>query len=95
MPMVLDYFDAVMHAVVPEGYVVGAYGPGSVLKALKDASLVRCAWLANAKGWRGYREFLGQQDVLQNTMPFTLPFGLEIDGDEAVSPERAGLWRPA
>jgi len=94
MPLVRDYFDAIMHAVVPEGYIVGAYGSGAVLQALRGG-LVRRTWLANAKGWSGYRDFLGQQDVLQTTLPFTLPFGLEIDADEASNPQDAGLWRPA
>jgi hypothetical protein len=94
IPLVLDYFDTILHVLAPEGYIVGAYGCGAVLKALKEASLIRRTWLANAKGWGGYKDFLGQQEVLQTTLPFTLPFGLEVDNDEAVNPQDAGLWRP-
>lgn len=93
MPMVLDYFDTIMHAVVPDGYVVGVYGPGAVCEAVIGASLAKCGWLANAKGWPGYHEFKDKAAVIQTSLPFTLPFGLEIDEDEAVSPEIAGLWR--
>lgn len=91
MPLILDYFDVILHIVAPESYLIGAYGPGSVLKALREASLVRKTWLSNARGWDGYKDFLGQQDVLQTTTPFTLPFGLEVDNDEAT--EDCGIWR--
>lgn len=94
MLMVIDYFDVVMHAVVPEGYVVGVYGPGAVCRRVIDSCRVKCGWLANARGWPGYHDFKNDAAVIQTTTPFTLPFGLEIDGDEAVSPEVAGLWRP-
>lgn len=94
MPAVIDYFDAVMHVVVPEGYVVGVYGPGAVCRRVIASGRAKCGWLANAKGWPGYADFRPDAAVVQTTTPFTLPFGLEIDGDEAVSPERAGLWRP-
>lgn len=93
MPMVLDYFDVVMHAVVPEGYVVGVYGPGAVCQRVIGASLAKCGWLAGATAWPGYREFKDSAAVIQKMPSITLPFGLEIDDNEAVSPEVAGLWR--
>jgi hypothetical protein len=94
MLTVLDYFDVVAHAVVAEGYVVGVYGPGAVCQRVIDASLAKCGWLAGATAWPGYREFKDRAAVIQKMPSITLPFGLEIDEDEAVSPEVAGLWRP-
>lgn len=94
MPAVIDYFDAVMHVVVPEGYVVGVYGPGAVCQRVIDASLAKCGWLAGATAWPGYKAYKPKAAVIQKMPSITLPFGLEIDENEAVSPEIAGLWRP-
>ena len=93
IPAVLDYFDRIMAGVVPEGYVVGVYGSGLVCRRVLAAGYAKCAWLSNAKGWNGSRDY-HDWAVHQTTLPFTLPFGLEVDGDVAVSPEHAGLWRP-
>lgn len=94
MPMVLDYFDTIMHRVVAEGYVVGVYGPGAVCQRVIDASLAKCGWLAGATAWPGYKAYKPKAAVIQKMPSITLPFGLEIDENEAVSPEIAGLWRP-
>lgn len=91
--LVERYFEQIMGAVTTRGYIAGAYGPGLVLQMLKARNLVERTWLANAKGWRGYRDWLPHADVVQTTLPFTLPFGLEIDGNEARND--AGMWRPA
>lgn len=90
---VLPYFDKIMAAVVAEGYVVGVYGSGLVCRRVL-ATYAKCAWLSNAMGWRGSREY-HDWAVKQTSLPWTLPFGLQIDSDEAVSPEHAGLWRPS
>lgn len=90
---VSDYFKRVMGIVTVEGYRVGAYGSGLVLKTLKAQNLVEHTWLANAAGWQGSRDYTGW-DVKQTTLPFILPFGLQVDGDECPDPARAGLWRP-
>jgi hypothetical protein len=93
MPLVLDYFDTIMAGVVPEGYVVGVYGSGLVCRRVLAASYAKCAWLSNAMGWHGSRDY-HDWAVKQTSLPWTLPFGLQIDSDQAISPEHAGLWRP-
>jgi hypothetical protein len=91
---IADYFKVINEAFHKVGYKVGVYGSGLVCRELRDLRLAQKTWLANAKGWFGYREFLGKQDVLQVSHPFTLPFGLTVDNDECGSPADAGLWRP-
>lgn len=91
--LVERYFEAVLAIIVPAGYFVGAYGPGLVLQMLRARGLASRTWLSNAKGWRGYQDWLPHADVVQTTLPFTLPFGLQIDGNEARND--AGMWRPA
>jgi len=92
LPAVERYFERIMGAVTVGGYVVGAYGSGLVLQMLTARNLAERTWLANAKGWRGYQDWLSHADVVQTTLPFTLPFGLQIDGNEARND--AGMWRP-
>jgi hypothetical protein len=86
----LGYFQELNEHV--RDWDVSVYGPGHVCKALKVAGLAKHTWLANAKGWRGYKEWLPHADVVQTTLPFTLPFGLEVDGNECRN-ERC-LWMP-
>lgn len=86
------YFEILNSAPDLRRWEVSAYGPGAVLAALKDDGLVKHTWLANARGWRGYKDWLPHADVVQTTLPFTLPFGLEVDGNECRN-ERC-LWMP-
>lgn len=91
--LVLPYFDKIMAAVVTAGYVVGVYGSGLVCRKVLSSSYAKCAWLSNAMGWRGSREY-HDWAVRQTSLPKKLPFGLEVDDDEAISPQHAGLWKP-
>lgn len=95
MPDILAYFQVVQDALWLEGYLTGVYGSGMVCRTLVDHGVVHKTWLSNAKGWRGYYDWFSKADVVQTTLPFTLPFGLEIDGDECLRAAAAGLWRPA
>lgn len=92
--MICDYFARVMGIVTVGGYVVGGYGSGFVLKTLLSRNLIERAWLANAMGWQGSRAFTGWH-VKQSSLPFTLPFGLQVDANECPDPVAAGMWRPA
>ena len=93
MNPVIMYFDLLAHDFALTPWNLGVYGPGAVCAALKDEGLVDFTWLSNAKGWRGYKDWLPHADVVQTTLPFTLPFGLEVDGNECRNPRC--LWRPA
>ena len=64
------------------GYLAGAYGSGLVLGVLLAAGVIHYSMLANAKGWQGYDDFLGKQDILQLTGSVN---GLNSDPDEAAS----------
>lgn len=87
---VLDYFAAAGGEL--HEWRISVYGPGHVCEALSEANLVWHTWLSNAKGWRGYKEWLPKADVVQTTLPFDLPFGLNVDGNEARND--AGMWFP-
>lgn len=96
---VIPYFDLVARVVAGSDpvkgarYIVGVYGSGLVCRRVVSSGMAKCAWLANATGWRGTKGYEDWQ-VKQTSLPFTLPFGLEIDANTAFSPEHAGLWRP-
>jgi hypothetical protein len=89
MPAILAYFSIFVTMLAGE-YKIGVYGSGYVCESLDH--MVDYTWLSNAKGWRGYKEWLPKADVVQTTLPFTLPFGLQIDGNEARND--AGMWKP-
>ena len=100
LPAVKAYWEPFARAVKGAGYGVGVYGDDLVLKELTAWHIPNWgdaadhAWLTNARGWIGDKAF-ADWDVKQTTLPFTLPFGLQIDGDEAKGHVEAGLWRPA
>lgn len=85
---VVAYFDVVGPIVCDEGWRVGVYGSGLVCGSVS----AEFTWLANAKGWHGYQGWFPKADVVQTTLPFTLPFGLQVDGNECRN-ERC-LWMP-
>jgi hypothetical protein len=100
LPLVKEYFEPFSRAVKGAGYGCGVYGDGDALEAITSwyitgwGDVADHAWLANAKAWTRNKDF-SNYDVKQMTLPFTLPFGLQIDGDEARGYVEAGLWRPA
>lgn len=79
---VLPYFEAIRAAFADGEYRVGVYGPGSVCKAVKEAGHADLTWLANAKGWSGYRVWEPHCDVLQH-LETKMFGGLDVDPDEA------------
>lgn len=91
---ILDYFLIVKEVLWRAGYYVGVYGSGLTCKALSEEGIVHRTWLANARGWMGYKEWYPHADVIQSTLPFTLPFGLQVDADITKDPRGAGMWRP-
>lgn len=89
---VISYFRVLKSKVWGDGdYNVGVYGSGLVCEMLKKIGLVDFTWEANAEGWFGTKQYEGW-DVKQKTLPFTLPFGLQVDGNEARND--AGMWKP-
>lgn len=83
---VLPYFKAVSEAFADGEYTTGIYGPGWFCQAVKDAGYVTYTWLANAKGWKGYKAFLPNADLVQE-LPTHIAGGLDVDPNHAVSPE--------
>jgi Domain of unknown function (DUF1906)/Bacterial SH3 domain len=59
---VLPYFQGVTTAFATQNgqpnYRVGVYGSGATCEAVLDAGLATFAWLAQSKGWAGYKAFL-------------------------------------
>lgn len=92
---IIDYFLIVKDVLWRAGYRVGVYGSGLTCKTLSDEGVAHRTWLANAKGWSLYQAWYPHADVIQTTLPFTLPFGLQIDADVCHDLLHAGLWRPA
>ncbi len=64
-------------------YKVGAYGSGKVLELLQANGLVDYCWLAQARGWSGYKPFLQSGDwTMMQQMPAIWPgAGFSYDGN--------------
>jgi hypothetical protein len=93
----LAYFEVVRRIVSDAGlaYGVGVYGDDLVLSEVCGRDLADHAWLTNAKGWLDDRAF-DDWDIKQTSLPHApLPAApsFEIDDDEAVGVEVAGLWQ--
>jgi len=97
----LAYFEVVRRIVSGAkdlrglAYGVGVYGDDLVLSEICARELADHAWLTNAKGWLDNRAF-DDWDIKQTSLPHApLPAApaFEIDDDEAVGVEVAGLWR--
>lgn len=71
---VIPYFRGVGSVLAPDGgtpaYRVGVYGSGVVCAALLDLGLAELAWLAQSRGWSGYKDFLqSKRWALKQAMP--------------------------
>ncbi len=95
---VTRYFSEVNRVLAGSGYKVGAYGSGAVCDHLLKNELVDYCWLANAKGWSGYRNFEDfKRWVLKQhlTTKRGQCFGTEVDlntGNERFAD--FGQWKP-
>lgn len=71
-------------------YKVGVYGSGAVCKMILDEGLAQFAWLAQARGWSGYKEFLNSHRwSMRQLMPSSVG---EIECDpNVVNPAQAGI----
>lgn len=100
LPLVKAYWLPFAQTVKGAGYGVGIYGDDAVLEAICGWTIdgfgdaADHAWLTNAKGWIADKTF-DDWDIRQTSTPVTLPFGLQVDYDEAYGEIRAGLWRIA
>ena len=67
---VIPYFEAAKQALGGI-YRIGAYGCGATCAAALDSAGCDKAWLANAAGWTGYRQFLaeGRAAIVQGKGP--------------------------
>lgn len=79
---VLPYFKAIREAFADGEYRVGIYGPGQFCQAVKDAGYADLFWLANARGWKGYVQFKGAADLVQQ-VPTHIAGGLDVDPNVA------------
>jgi hypothetical protein len=59
---VIPYFKGIASAMAtPNGllsYQIGIYGSGAACDAILSAGLAQYSWLAQSKGWQGYKTFL-------------------------------------
>jgi hypothetical protein len=87
MDAVQRYFDAIGKVLRPRGYLVGAYGNGQALNALKKSGLVDFMWINASRGHAGNVEFynVNKWHLFQSRTDIKLPTGenqaLEVDTD--------------
>ena len=94
---VRDYFEAINSAfatAIAEGrYKVGVYGSGAVCRYIKDdAKLAEYSWLSMSTGWRGYRDYNGQNRWNLKQIKAIEINGVEFDTNES-NPVGGGGWR--
>jgi hypothetical protein len=81
--LVVPYFQAINDTI--HGRMgVGVYACGAACAALLDQNLASKAWLSNAMGWNGSKEFRasGRESILQR-LPANIE-GLDTDPDDKV-----------
>ena len=83
---VMEYFHAVHDVLASSPYSVGVYGSGVTCRLIRDAGFAKFTWLSQSTGFREYRVFLPQADVVQAAPSRDLiPKKLNIDDDIAQS----------
>jgi peptidoglycan hydrolase-like protein with peptidoglycan-binding domain len=83
---VMEYFHAVHDVLASSPYSVGVYGSGLTCRLIRDSGFAKFTWLSQSTGFRDYRAFLPQADVVQAAPARDLiPKKLNIDDDIAQS----------
>lgn len=79
----------------PGDYHVGVYGSGFVCEKMTNWALASYSWLAGAKDWEGYDDFLSRATIVQGPLPKALlNIGLpesDSDGDIATTDDYGGF----
>jgi hypothetical protein len=83
----MEYFHAVHDALSASPFQVGVYGSGLTCRLVRDAGFANFTWLSQSIGFREYRAFLPQADIVQAAPGRPLIKNkLNIDDDIARSP---------
>jgi hypothetical protein len=90
--LVIPYFTAIEKAFVASGYRVGIYGSGNSCMAVLAKKLADKTWIACSTGWGGYKEFVGQADIVQHVSPKIS--GLDVDTDTCKAGDDVGTFTP-
>lgn len=71
---IFNYFVGIRNAFMAAnlGYQVGVYGSGLVCEKMTDWALAMYSWLAGAKDWANYNEFLPRATIVQGSLPAAL-----------------------
>jgi len=95
---VFNYFVGIRNAISP-AYPVGVYGSGLVCEKMTDWALAKYSWLAGAKDWAGYSDFLPRATIVQGSLPAALhgipdfPYS-DSDGDTTSAIDYGGFQVP-
>jgi len=83
---VMEYFHAVHDELSASAYKMGVYGSGLTCRLIRDAGFAKWTWLAQSTGFREYKAFMPQADLVQAAPARDLiPKRLNIDDDIAQS----------
>jgi|SRR5215469_550838 len=84
---ITQYFNGVVGALKAfaaanqTNYEAGVYGSGATCKAITDAGLAKCGWLAQSTGWSGHDTYTDW--AIRQGMP-TVIAGISVDPDDAL-----------
>jgi Domain of unknown function (DUF1906) len=89
-----NYFVGLRNGMA-ESYQIGVYGSGLVCEKMTDWALASYSWVAGAKDWAGYDDFLSRATIVQGPLPKALlGIGLpesDSDGDIATTDDYGGF----
>jgi len=92
-----NYFVGLRNGMA-ESYQIGVYGSGLVCEKMTNWALASYSWLAGAKDWEGYDDFLPRATIVQGPLPKALlGIGLpesDSDGDIATTDDYGGFQVP-
>jgi len=81
---ITSYFAAVHKVTRDAGYLASVYGPGSVCSHIVQLGYCHSGFLAQSKGWSGFKEYKDKASIVQGVT--TTVKGLSVDLDTIVVP---------
>lgn len=85
---VMAYLLAFDEVVKPASYHLGVYGSGAICALARARGIAKYAWLAQARGWRGYHDCQNPNIIQEGSITVE---GVDCDADESFG--NGGGWK--
>lgn len=88
LDLFVKFFSTLQGITKQAGFLLGAYGPGWLLKELQHKGIIHWGYLSQSKGFTGYEDYKPHAAIVQGRASTLLHF--DIDWDEIV--DESVLW---